>query len=115
MDYEQRIHEIEKDLISVHDRLGKVEDKASGAWKTIGEINGRMDKMEKRMESLEVDVKSVKSEQMGITKKLKVLIAMVAVIGVISVGFFIYIWRHDAELAKGILTLGASVSKAVGI
>jgi len=32
---------------------------------------------------------------------------------IISVVFFVYIWKNDAELAKGILTLGGTVSKTL--
>ncbi len=127
MDLETRMHEVEKNLINVFDRLGKVEDKASGAWKTIAEVNNRMDQMEHRIGKVEEgishlqdenkvikeDVKIVKSQQGGINKKLKILIAVVSVLSVISVGFFVYIWKHDAELAKSILALGSTIAKTV--
>ena len=127
MDYEQKLHDFELKLLNVFERLGKVEDKASGAWKTIAEVNNRMDQMEHRIRKVEEgisslqdenkvikeDVKIVKVQQNGINKKLKVLIGVVSVLSVISLGFFVYIWRHDAELAKSILSLGTTVVKTV--
>lgn len=127
MDLEERVHEIEKNQLDIYARLGKVEDKASGAWKTIAEVNNRMDQMEHRIGKVEEgishlqdenkvikeDVKIVKSQQGGINRKLKILIAVVSVLSVISVGFFVYIWKHDAELAKSILALGSTIAKTV--
>lgn len=113
MELTERVDRLEQNFISVIDRLSKVEDKSAGAWNTIREINNRMDKLEKRMETMEADVKQVKSGQQSTNKSLKVLIAVVSVLCVISAGFFVYIWRHDAELAKSILTLGSAVAKVV--
>ena len=49
MDLETRVDRLEQQYTAVIDRLSKVEDKSAGAWNTIREINGRMDKLEKRM------------------------------------------------------------------
>jgi len=111
--FEQRMQRIEGKLPEIFDRLGKVEDKAAGAWNTIREINNRMNSIEKRMETVESDVKQIKSEQGSMTKMLKALVVMVSIMGVICIGFFVYIWRHDAELAKSILTLGSTIGKIV--
>lgn len=113
MELTERVDRLEQNYISVIDRLSKVEDKSAGAWNTIREINGRMDKLEKRMETMEADVKQVKSEQQSTNKSLKVLIAVVSILCVISAGFFVYIWRNDAELAKSLVTLGSAVAKIV--
>ena len=113
MDLEQRVFALETDIKHLFDRMGKVEDKAASAWNTIREVNQRMDKIEERMETVEADVKQIKSEQGSMSRMLKVLIVMMSVIGVICVGFFVYIWRHDAELAKSILTLGTTIGKIV--
>ena len=113
MDIEQRVYTLEQDIKTLYDRMGKVEDKAAGAWNTIREINGRMDKIEKRMETVEADVKQIKSEQGSMSKKLTAIMVILSVLGVICVGFFVYIWKHDAELAKSILTLGTTIGKIV--
>lgn len=113
MDIDTRVDRLEQQYTAVIDRLSKVEDKSAGAWNTIREINGRMDKLEKRMETMEADVKQVKSEQLSINKSLKMLCGIVGVLCVISIGFFVYIWRHDAELAKSILSLGSAVANIV--
>ena len=113
MDIETRVDKIEENILRIVDRLSKVEDKSAGAWNTIREINGRMDNLEKRMETMETDMKQIKSEQISIGKSIKVLIGIVSVLCVISIGFFIYIWRHDADLAKSILTLGSTIAGVV--
>lgn len=113
MDIEQRVYTLEQDIKALYDRMGKVEDKAAGAWNTIREINGRMDKIEKRMETVEADVKQIKSEQGSMSKKLTAIMVILSVLGVICLGFFVYIWRHDTELAKSILTLGTTIGSIV--
>lgn len=111
--HEERLQRLEASIEALSSRMGKTEDKASGAWKSIQDISGRMGKLEERMESLEADMKTVKSEQQSIGKSIRLLIVMVAIMGVISIGFFVYIWRHDADLAKSILTLGTTIGKIV--
>lgn len=113
--HEERIQRLEQSVESLSSRMGKTEDKASGAWKTIQEINGRMDKMEKRMENVEADVKQIKSEQASINKSLKILIGVVTGLCIVVGGFLVYIWKHDAELAQSILGLGSMIGKIVAV
>ena len=111
--HEERLLRLEKSVESLSLSFGETKYKANGAWKSIQEINGRMEKIEERMKSLEADMKTVKSEQQSIGKSVKALIVMVAIIGVISIGFFVYIWRHDADLAKSILSLGTTIGNII--
>lgn len=111
--HEERLQRLEASVESLSLRLGKTEDKASGAWNTIREINSRMDKVEKRMETVEADVKQIKSEQASMNKSLKVLIGVVAGLCVIVGGFLVYVWKHDAELAKSILGLGSMIGQII--
>ena len=120
MELENIVFSLQQDVKELFGRMGKVEDKASGAWKTINEthermkrIEHRMDRVEEKLDSLEVDVKDLKSTQRSITKTLKTLSFLVGVMVVISIGVFVYIWRHDAELAKSIITLGTLVTKGI--
>lgn len=122
MDYEQKLHDFELKLLNVFERLGKVEDKASGAWNTIREVNGRMSKLEdtvlqlkNEQQVIKENVTIMKQQQAGINKTLKVLVGVVCFLCVICIGFFIYIWKHDAELAKSILTLGSTITKTVAL
>lgn len=110
---EARVQRLESDVTRMADRLGKVEDKASGAWKTINEVNQRMDRMETKVDNLERDVKDLKVSQGTINKSIKVLIGVVSALGIVVAGFLVYIWKHDAELAKSILSLGAMVGKII--
>lgn len=127
MDIEAVIHDIQKDLITVHDRLGKVEDKAAGAWNTIREINADVSRLREdvkglrrdlvsltdRFTKMEADVKEQKQTIKTMSVLVKVLIGISVFTSVVSIGFFIYIWRHDAELAKGLLTLGSAVTGVI--
>lgn len=117
---ETRLQRLEADSISMHDRMGKVEDKASAAWKTINEVNTKVDKIEEkvnsidqRMNSFEGDIKGLKVSQAQNSKDLKWIKWLVIFSACISVAFFIYIWRHDADLAKSILALGSTVATAI--
>lgn len=61
------------------------------------------------------DVKVMKSQQRSDSIKMKVILALVSVSLVISIGFFIYIWRHDRELAKELLSFGVTFTKTVAV
>lgn len=115
LQHEARIQRIEETQKDIYARLGKVEDKSDGAWHTIREINGRMDKLEERMKRLEADVKQVKSTQETINRSLKILIGVVAALGIVVGGFLVYIWKHDAQLAQSILGLGSMIGKIVAV
>lgn len=119
-DIDVRVDRLEVNYTKLVDRLSKVEDKSAGAWNTIREVNGRMDKLEdtvreikKEQQGIKEDVKIMKQQQSDTNRTLKVLVGVVSVLCVICIGFFVYIWRHDAELAKSILTLGSTVAHAV--
>ena len=111
--HETRLQRLEASVESLSLRMGKTENKAAGAWNSIMEINGRMEKMEKRIETMEADVKQIKSEQASMNKSLKVLIGVVGGLCVIVGGFLVYIWKHDAELAQSILGLGSMIGKII--
>ena len=90
-DTESRLYTVERDIKEIVDRLGKVEDKASGAWNTIREINGRMDKIEAKVETMERDVKELKVGQdklytivKWVVKGTIILGAVILVTGLIS-------------------------------
>lgn len=110
---EPRVQRLESQMTNVFDRLGNVEDKASAAWKTIHEVNKKMEKIEEKVSTLEKDVKDLKVSQNGINKSLKVLIGVVAGLCVVVSGFLVYIWKHDAELAKSILSLGGMIGNII--
>lgn len=113
MDLEQRVFTLETDIKHLFDRMGKVEDKSEGAWKTIRETKSEITTLRQEVDELKKDVKQMKSEQAGMSKKLTAIMVILSVLGVICLGFFVYIWRHDAELAKSILTLGTTIGSIV--
>lgn len=115
MDIEDRVFALEQNQVKLFDRMGKVEDKASAAWKQIIDLNERMDrrmdKLEKEVDGIKQDLKEVKVSQNKLNKSIKSLIWVVGGLCVVTVAFLIYMWKHDAELVKNILTLGTAVGK----
>ncbi len=103
-----RVSTLESNQTNLFDRMGKVEDKAKGAWNTINEVK-------KDMNEMKLDMKEMKLAQNKHGKTLKVLCVIMCILTVIVGGFFVYIWRHDAELAKSIITLGTTVGKFVPV
>ena len=65
MDTETRLYNLERDNADIRDRLGKVEDKAEGAWKTIKETKEDVGDLYDKIEELTKDVQEVKSTQMS--------------------------------------------------
>lgn len=112
---DKRVGRLEESNISLHDRMGKVEDKASSAWKHINEVHDRMNRIENKVEGLEKDIKEVKIVQDKSAKTLKGLLVCSAVLCVICASFFLYIWRNDAELAKMVLSFGAQVGTGLAV
>lgn len=110
---ETRLQRLEADSFVMHDRMGKVEDKASAAWKTINEVNTKVQNIEAKVNTMEKDIKELKVSQSQNGKDLKWIKWLVIFSSAISVLFFVYIWRHDADLAKSILALGSTVATAI--
>lgn len=125
--HEERLQRLEASVESLSLRLGKTEDKASGAWNTIretkedvGDLYDKVDELEKHVKALvtrqatmETDVKIVKSEQAGIAKTLKWLTGGVIFLGIITGAFLFFMYRKDAALVKEILSFGAVVTTAI--
>ena len=125
--HEDRLQRLEASVEAISGRLGKVEDKASSAWKSIndmkedvGDLYDKVEEVEKNMKemmskqiAMETDVKIIKSEQAGINKTLKWLTGGVIFLGVIVGAFLFFMYRKDAALVKEILSFGALVSSAI--
>ena len=125
--HEDRLQRLEASVENISGRLGKVEDKASSAWKMIndvkddvGDLYDKVEELDCNVKSmmekqtvLETDVKIVKSEQAGIAKTLKWLTGGVIFLGIITGAFLFFMWRKDAALVKEILSFGALVTTAV--
>ena len=103
MDIDSRVYQCERDIKDIVDRLGKVEDKASGAWNTIREINGRMDKIETKVDSLEVDVKEIKATQNDTNRKLKWIIRGLVVVGVIILTVGVIELKNGSDLPSKVV------------
>ena len=63
MDIEQRVYNLERDHADFRDRLGKVEDKASAAWKSINETKEDVGDLYDKIDELTKDVQEIKSNQ----------------------------------------------------
>lgn len=126
--HETRIQDLEVTSRDHAGRIAKVEDKTDSAWHRIREtqqdihkLNEKVDELDKNVKDVQKglvvvneDVKVMKSQQKSDSLKMKVIILIVSVSLVISVGFFIYIWRHDRDLAKELLSFGMAAAKTVG-
>jgi len=127
--HETRIQSLEATAREHSARLGKVEDKTDSAWHRIRETQEDISKLDAKVDELDrnvkdvqkglvvvnEDVKVMKSQQKSDSIKMKVILALVSVSLVISIGFFIYIWRHDRELAKELLSFGVTFTKTVAV
>lgn len=155
MDTDTRIYNLERDVASLRDRLGAVEDKASSAWHTIKEtqedvgdlydkideldrsvkaimasqknmddriselekqvreVDRRISKLEEQFQEMREDMKIVKSKQKVDSVILRVVLALLVFSVAVTIVFFIYIFRHDRELAKELLTFGATAVKTI--
>lgn len=127
--HETRILDLEVASRDHAGRIAKVEDKTDSAWHRIREtqqdisrLNDKVDELDKNVKDVQKglvvvneDVKVMKSQQKSDSLKMKVIILIVSVSLVISIGFFIYIWRHDRELAKELLSFGMTAARTVGV
>lgn len=127
--HETRIQDLEVASRDHAGRIAKVEDKTDSAWHRIREtqqdisrLNDKVDELDKNVKDVQKglvvvneDVKVMKSQQKSDSLKMKVIILIVSVSLVISIGFFIYIWRHDRELAKELLSFGMTAARTVGV
>ena len=127
--HETRIQDLEVTSRDHAGRIAKVEDKTDSAWHRIREtqqdisrLNDKVDELDKNVKDVQKglvvvneDVKVMKSQQKSDSIKMKVILALVSVSLVISIGFFIYIWRHDRELAKELLSFGVTFTKTVAV
>ena len=96
-DTETRLYNLERDNADIRDRLGKVEDKASSAWKTINEmkedvsdIYDKIDDLARDVQtiksvqdSMEIDVKEIKVKQDGMLQSIKLLRNCMIIVGAV--------------------------------
>lgn len=127
--HETRILDLEVTSRDHEGKIAKLDDKAESAWHRIREtqqdisrLNDKVDELDKNVKDVQKglvvvneDVKVMKSQQKSDSLKMKVIILIVSVSLVISIGFFIYIWRHDRELAKELLSFGMTAARTVGV
>jgi len=139
--HEERIHSLEESSRRHEGLILAAEDKASSAWKTISEVKNEVADLSDKVEELDNNVRTVMTTQedanrrLGsvetMTKKinednvvaknrqkvsiliLKIILALVVFLAVVNVIFFVYIWNHDRELAKELLSFGASTMKVI--
>ena len=107
--HETRILDLEVTCRDHEGKIAKLDDKTESAWHRIRETQ------QEGLVVVNEDVKVMKSQQKSDSLKMKVIILIVSVSLVISIGFFIYIWRHDRELAKELLSFGMTAARTVGV
>ena len=139
--HEDRIHSLEEASRNHAERIGKVEDKAESAWKTIRETKEDLGDLYDKVDELDQNVKTIMASQHNIDKSLekvdtmatkinednvvsksqqkisglllKILLVAVLVLLFFNVSFFIYLRNHDPEMAKEVLSFGKSAIEAV--
>lgn len=115
-DFRKRISHLENDSVEIHDRMGRVEDKCSGAWKTIAETKDDFrqfkDEVKKDMNALRDDIKELKAKERQKSILLVILLIVSGFSLLVSIVFFISIWKNDRQTAEALLALGGTAGKA---
>lgn len=113
-DLRKRVAEHDSILGAIRERLGRVEDSVASSWHVINENKDDLKKfreeMREDMNELREDMKDLKAKEEKRAKDMKFIKAVVSILAIISIGFFIYIWRNDKELAMGLLTLSKTLA-----
>jgi len=141
--HEERIRSLEESVRSQGMLVSSAEDKASGAWKMITEVKNEVADLSDKVGELDTNVRTVMTTQEETSKRLtgvetltkkinednviaknrqkiaililKIILCVVLFLAVVNVIFFVYIWNHNQELAKELLSFGASTMKVIPI
>ena len=105
---EERDKNRQKAILGIKKKFGK-----NAILKGMNLQEGATAKDRNSVKELKEDMKEMKLAQAKQGKVLKTLCIVMCVLTVIVGGFFVYIWRHDAELAKSILSLGTTIGSLV--
>ena len=119
MDTDVRLYNLERDNAEIRDRLGKVEDKASNAWKSINEVKedvGNLyDKVEEldrnvkevisRQTNMEVDMKTIKAEQTETGETLKKMKKWLAGITLVVIVAGIVMYKKGSDIPAQVVEL----------
>ena len=139
--HEERIRSLEESSRKHEGLISAAEDKASSAWKTIvkvqedvGDIFDKMDEMDKNVKTVMVNQASTDKRMDNMETKmnviyedsvvaksnrklglllLKILLGGVAAVLIINIAFLIYMWTHNPELAKEVMSFGKAAVEAI--
>ena len=139
--HEERIRSLEEASRKHEGLILAAEDKASGAWKTIAKVQDDLGDLYDKVDELDQNVKTIMASQSNIDKSLekvdtmaskinednvvaksqqkvsgfllKILLILVAILVLFNVIFFVYVWTHDPELAREMLSFGKTAVQAV--
>lgn len=103
MDIESRIFNIETDLRSLHDRMGKVEDKAASAWNSIRETKEDLGDLYDKVEELEKDVKDMKVTQDKLNSNIRWLVRIVGILAAVVLFAGIIAWRNGSDVPEKVV------------
>lgn len=139
--HEERLRSLEESSRKHEGLISAAEDKASSAWKTIvkvqedvGDIFDKMEEMDnnvktvmvnqastdKRMDNMETKMNGIyedsvvakSNRKLGLLL-LKILLGGVGVVLLINIAMLIYLWTHNPELAKEIVSFGKTAVEAI--
>lgn len=127
MDIEQRVYNLERDNAEFRDRLGKVEDKASAAWKSInetredvGDLYDKIDELTKDVQeikkaqtNMEVDVKEIKTKQEGMLTSIKLLRNCLIIVGAVIMVTTIILLKQGSDIPEKVIDAVIPVVKTL--
>ena len=114
------IRETKDDVTKISTKVDELDKNVKTILDTQAATDKRIEKIEDGMAAIQKDNAEIKqdskiskSQQKFAIVILKIILAVVAFLAVANIIFFIYIWTHNSELAKEILSFGSDVVKTV--
>lgn len=112
-DLYDKIDELDRSVKAIMASQRNMDTRISELEKQVREVDRRISELEKKVQEMSEDMKIVKSRQKIDSLILRVVLALLVVSIVVSLVFFIYIFRHDKALASELLTFGMTVTKTI--
>jgi len=112
-DLYDKIDELDRSVKAIMASQKNMDDRISELEKQIRAVDARISSLEQKFQEMREDVKVVKSKQKVDSILLRVVLALLVFSIAVTFVFFIYIFRHDKDLAKELLTFGMTVTKTI--
>lgn len=110
MDVDTRLFTAEQDIKNIFDRLGKVENKAAGAWKAVVDANAdiadlrtEVKDLRKEVNEVKQDVKEIKMNTATMYKAIKVLAWVVGALALAVVFAAIFASNNGSKVPEKVV------------